>query len=47
MIDMVKVDLIGTRPITNEDLEGLDDQNSLFVAAHTPGTRSSQVNHRA
>lgn len=34
IIGEVKVDLIATSPITNEDLEGLDDQNRLFVAAH-------------
>lgn len=34
MIDHVKVDLIATSPITEEDLDGLDDRNRLFVAAH-------------
>lgn len=34
IIGEVKVDVIATSPVTNEDLEGLDDQNRLFVAAH-------------
>ena len=34
VIDKVKVDLIATSPITNENLEGLDDKNRLFVASH-------------
>lgn len=34
MIGEVKVDIIATSPITDQDLEGLDDQNRLFVAAH-------------
>ena len=34
IIGEVKVDLIPTSPITNEDLDGLEDQHRLFVAAH-------------
>lgn len=34
MIREVKVDVIATSPVTDHDLEGLDDQNRLFVAAH-------------
>lgn len=33
-IGEVKVDVIATSPVTDLDLEGLDDQNRLFVAAH-------------
>ena len=34
MIGEVKVDVIATSPVTDQDLEGLDDKNRLFVAAH-------------
>lgn len=34
MIGEVKVDVIATSPVTDQDLEGLGDQNRLFVAAH-------------
>jgi hypothetical protein len=34
IIGEVKIDVSATSPITNEDLEGLDDQNRLFVVAH-------------
>ncbi len=34
LIGEVKVDIIPTRPISNADLDGLDDQNRLFIAAH-------------
>lgn len=34
MIGNVKVDLIATSPITNADLDGLGDQDRLFLAAH-------------
>lgn len=34
MIGEVKVDVIPTSPVTDQNLEGLDDQNRLFVAAH-------------
>jgi len=30
----IKVDLIATSPITDDDLEGLEDKDRLFVAAH-------------
>lgn len=34
IIDEIKVDLIATSPITDHDLEGLDDHDRLFVASH-------------
>ncbi|MBK5221625.1 MAG: hypothetical protein JJE52_01860 [Acidimicrobiia bacterium] len=34
MIDGIKVDLIPTSPITDDDLDGLDDGDRLFVAGH-------------
>lgn len=34
LIDEVKVDLIATNPLTDDDLEGLEDKDRLFVAGH-------------
>jgi hypothetical protein len=34
VIDEIKVDLIATSPLTDDDLEGLEDNHRLFVAGH-------------
>jgi hypothetical protein len=34
LIDQIKVDLIVTSPVTNDDLDGLTDNDRLFVAGH-------------
>lgn len=34
IIDKVKVDLIATSALTDDDLDGLDDKDRLFVAGH-------------
>jgi hypothetical protein len=34
LIDKINVDLIPTRPVTERDLEGLEDKDRLFLAGH-------------
>ncbi|MCB1007215.1 MAG: hypothetical protein KDB35_23730 [Acidimicrobiales bacterium] len=34
IIDEVKVDLIATSPVTDDELDGLEDKDRLFVAGH-------------
>ncbi len=43
IIGDVKVDVIATGPVTDEDLDGLDDQNRLFVAAHRWAFESGRI----